>query len=330
VPQIKQVERIIRILQRLALCRELTVSTLYDFFERSVPKRTLQRDLIELSCADIPLFTKPGRGKELVWYLDSSYLKFVPMTVGSRELMASYFLERLSAVARGTQLEADTRSLLKKAKQFVAPDVFQLSDAVDPSKDLFGATFVGHIDYAPHSATIDLLIGAISDCKRCIFAYKRAHTEKVSEFEADPYLILYHKGALYTIVYVPSHNNFLFLPIQRIKGVSTTGASFKRRKDFSLDKVREGRFGIFGSEGLKPENVVLRFSSDIADVIAERIWHSSQKLTAHKDGSVTLTLKIIVSDELRAWVGSWLDYVTVVKPTNLLKERDRNQKRAAR
>lgn len=330
MPQIKQVERIIRILQRLALCREVTVGQLYEFFERGVPKRTLQRDLIELSCADIPLFTRPGHGKELVWFLDSNYLKFVPMTVGSRELMASYFLERLSTVARGTQLEADTRSLLKKAKQFVSPEVFHLSDTIDPSKDLFGATFVGHIDYAPHSATVDLLTSAIAECKCCHFVYKRAHSATTSDFDADPYLVLYHKGALYAVVYVPSHDNFLFLPIQRIRGVATTGKRFKRRKDFSLEKLRQGRFGIFGHEGLKPQHVELTFCSDVADVIAERIWHPTQRLTAHKDGSITLSMKLVVSDELRAWVGSWLDYVSVVKPANLLFERDRDRKSVAK
>lgn len=324
--EIKQVERIIRILQRLSLCRETTVGQLYDFFERAVPKRTLQRDLIELSGADIPLFNRQGKGKELVWYLDSNYLKFVPLTVGSRELMASYFLERLSEVARGTQLERDTRSLLKKAKQFLTPDIFHVSEGIDPAKDLFGATFVGHIDYAPHSATIDLLIAAISECKSCHFTYKKAQSEKESEFGADPYLILYHKGALYVVVYIPSHSNYLFLPIQRIKGVLTTGETFKRRKDFSLERLRQGRFGIFGHDRLVPQQVELRFAKYVAEVIAERVWHPSQQLTTHKDGTVTLTMRLVVSDELRAWVGSWLNYVTVVKPTGLLKEHDRDSR----
>ena len=322
MPETKQVERIIRILQRLALGREVTVGSLYDYFNRGVPRRTLQRDLVELSSADIPLRTRLGKGRELVWYIDTAYLKFLPMTVDSRELMASYFLERLAAVVRGTKLESDVCSLLKKAKQFVSGDVLHVSDSLDSSNDYFGVTFMGQVDYTPHSATIDTLISAISERKSCRFVYKTIAKKHPSEFDADPYLILYHKGALYAVVYVAYHDNFLFLPIQRIRAVAVSESSFRRRKDFSLDKLRSGSLGIFGGEGLKPQRVVLKFDRAIAEVIAERVWHPSQRITRHKDGSATLTLKVIVSDELRSWVGSWLDYVTVIRPADLLSKHD--------
>jgi len=135
-------------------------------------KTTLQRDLQELSCANIPLYTKPGRGRELVWCLDEEFVKFIPMTLSSRELMVSYFLERLAAVTRGTRLESDIQSLLAKAKQLVSPDVFRTSDQLENAQAMFGATFVGHIDYGPHSETIDTLVQAISQCRRCRFIYK--------------------------------------------------------------------------------------------------------------------------------------------------------------
>ncbi len=315
--EIKQVERVIRLLQRLALRPEVTVDQLYDYFDCGVPKRTLQRDLVELSCAGIPLVTKPGHGRELVWYLDPDFLKFVPMTIGSKELMASYFLERLAGIAHGTTLEADVHSLLDKAKQLVRPDVFHVHQPSDSADEFFGATFVGHIDYTPHSATIDTLITAISERRRCQLVYKPAMSEASSTFDADPYLILYHKGALYCVAFGLSHNKFLFLPIQRIRSAHPTGKTFKRSRAFSLEKIRQGRFGIFGNEHLRPQVVVLRFSEDIADVIAERIWHSSQKIERHADGSLTLSMKSVISDELRSWIAGWMDYVQVIKPASL-------------
>jgi predicted DNA-binding transcriptional regulator YafY len=317
LPDTKQVERIIRILQRLALKQETTIAQLYEYFEHDVPKRTLQRDLVELSSADIPLRTKPGKGKELVWYLESSYLRFVPMTVGNKELMASYFLERLANVAHGTKLEADIKSLLKKAKQLAPPEVFSLTETMNPSCDLFGATFMGYIDYTDHSATIDLLITAIAERKCCRFKYRPTWKHADSEFEADPYLILYHKGALYAIVFVPNHSNYVFLPVQRIRGVQTTGKSFKRKKDFSLDKLRAGRFGIYGGDNLKPQKVVLTFCPDIADIVAERQWHPSQKVTRKTDGSLTLSMTTVVSDELKSWIAGWMEYVRVDSPKGL-------------
>jgi len=314
---IKQVERIIRILQQLALKRDVTVNQLYQMFEKKVPKRTLQRDLYELSAADIPLVDRPGEGRELIWSMDRSFASFIPETIGSRELLVSHFMERLATVTKGTVLESNIRSLLAKARQLIAPEVFRSIDGDRMSPESFGVTFMGYIDYAPHSETIDRLVRAVSERRRCHFTYKAVWREEPSEFDAEPYLLLYHKGALYAVVYVPAHDNYIFLPVQRIRIVSVLDETFVRKPEFSLDTLREGRFGIYGGEDLKPERVVLRFRKEIADVVAERIWHPSQKMTHNKDGSLTFELKTIVSDELRAWIGSWLEHVEVLEPDHL-------------
>ncbi len=313
MPEFKQVERVIHILQRLAINGETTTTELYEYFDHKVTLRTLQRDLTEISAAGIPIVDEKGLGNQRVWRLINRYLKFIPETIGSQELLASFFLQRLSIVARGTSIEKDIKSLLSKARQLIGPDVFRSTEGFELSHDMFGATFMGYVDYSAHSDKIDRLVKAATECRRCRFAYKRASAEEVSEFEADPYLLLYHKGALYAVVYVEAHDNYIFLPVQRIRSIEETAARFKRRKDFSLDRLREGRFGIFGGPDLKPERVVLRFDRDIAEVVAERVWHPSQKLTRHDDGSLTLEMETVVSDELRAWIGSWLGHVEVVE-----------------
>lgn len=317
MPEIKQVERIIRIMQRLAVDRQVTVAQLYEYFDQVVPKRTLQRDLIEISSAGIPIHDTTANGQEKVWRLDSSYRQFVPETIESKELLASFFLERLSAIAKGTKLESDIKSLLKKSKQLVPSDVFQSIDNLAHSKEMFGTTFTGYIDYSLHSETIDILISAISLSKRCQFKYKKTWTDQISTFEADPYLILYHKGALYATVFVGKYDNYIFLPIQRINEVRPTGTSFVRDKNFRLEKLRKNRFGIYGHEDLKPERIVLRFNKEIADIVAERIWYPTQKITRHRNGSLTLVMSVIVSDELISWIAGWQNYVKVTSPKTL-------------
>ncbi len=312
MPEIKQIDRVIRILQRLYFKGQVTINELYEYFDRRVPKRTLQRDMIEISGAGIPVHDEQGHGRERIWYVEKNYLRFIPQTIGNQELLASFFLERLAVVARGTKLEQDILSLLEKAKQLVRPSVFESTDGQDLPHDMFGATFMGYIDYTDHSDKIDRLVTAASECRECRFVYKRGTAEKESEFTAKPYLLLYHKGAMYAVVFVSAHDNYIFLPVQRIRSVEFTGEKFERDKDFSLDKLREGRFGIFGGPDLAPERVVLRFVPEIADIVAERIWHPSQKLTRNGDGSLTMELETVVSDELRAWIGSWLDKVEVV------------------
>lgn len=317
MPEEKQINRVIRILQRLYTTGRVTVNELYQLFDRRVPKRTLQRDLINISDAGIPLTNEPGHGREQIWCIPRNYLRFIPQTIGNQEILASFFLERLALAAKGTRLENDVHSLLDKARQLAGPDVFHSTDGADLSHDMFGATFMGYVDYTEHSAKIDTLVKACSECRCCRFVYKRASSEKPSEFEAEPYLMLYHKGAMYAVVYVAAHDNYIFLPIQRIRSVEYTGERFTRKPDFSLEKLRESRFGIFGGPDCAPERVVLRFKPEIADVVAERVWHHSQQLIVNDDGSLTMELCTLVSDELRAWIGSWLDYVEVIEPEDL-------------
>ncbi len=320
MPEIKQIERVIRILQRLYVSRNITVNSLYQYFDGRVPKRTLQRDLVEISMADIPLSCEKPHGQEQVWSVDRGFLRFIPQTIDNQEVLASFFLERLASLTRGTRLERDIQSLLSKARQLTGPNVFHSSDGDFP-QDMFGATFMGYVDYSQHSEKIDRIIGAASQCRSCRFRYRRLSADADSEFDANPYLLLYHKGALYVVAYVEEHDNYIFLPVQRIRDVAVSDRTFTRDQSFSLEKLREGRFGIYGGPELKPERVRLQFSSDIADVIEERIWHPSQQIERKADGSVVLTLQTVVSDELRAWVGSWLDYATVIEPKDLLARK---------
>jgi len=74
------------------------------------------------------------------------------------------------------------------------------------------------------------------------------------------------------------------------------------------------------SSANEPANVKLKFSQDIAETIADRIWHPSQKIHRHKDGSLTLSMKAVVSDELLGWVSSWQHYVEILGPRKMREE----------
>lgn len=312
----KQIERLIRILQRLAIKGQVTVEELYRYFEGRVPKRTLQRDLVELSAADVPLRSEEAKGRRLVWTIDPGYLRFVPNLLRSREVAAVSVLRQFSGLFAGTPLETDANDFLRKARQLYPSDVVdELKD--DSMPPIFGMTFTGYIDYRPFALLIDRLIEAIVGRLEVRLTYKPHWKEKQSEFDGHPYLLLLHKGALYAVAYLPYHDNFVFLPVQRLRDVVITESVFTRKKDFDLDRLREGRFGIFGYEGQKPQRVVLRFKPEIADTVAERIWHPTQKLKRHRNGSLTLEMNVIISDELRSWIAGWLEYVTIVTPRYL-------------
>lgn len=303
-----QIERIIEILQRLSLKRTVTAHELHEYFDKRVSLRTIQRDLARIAACNIPLNETVGKNNQTTWSIDEGFLRFVPMTLGSREILASLMLKGIAEAFKSTPLERDAKAFLQKARQLYPSDaVAEVSEHA--SAQIFGFNQTGYIDYSKFSMIIDRLIQAIASRNSVVVDYKATWRDKSSKIDGNPYMLLLHKGAMYLVLYSNYFKTYIQLPVQRMLAVEVLDTTFRRDPKFSLEKLRRDRFGIFGFEGQKPQRVVLRFSKEIADTIAERIWHPSQKIKRHKDGSLTLEMKVIVSDELRGWIASWRGYV---------------------
>ena len=89
-------------------------------------------------------------------------------------------------------------------------------------------------------------------------------------------------------------------------------------EDFDLKKHMGKHFGIMHSP--KMYTVKVRFAPGIAAYIRERMWHPTQKTTEHKDGSLTLTMRVNETTELKRWLLSWGKGVTVLGPKALAAE----------
>ncbi|MFA7345229.1 MAG: WYL domain-containing protein [Terrimicrobiaceae bacterium] len=83
---------------------------------------------------------------------------------------------------------------------------------------------------------------------------------------------------------------------------------------------------IFGfiAHGEKPERIRLLFSAHVATYIRERVWHPSQILRQHRDGSLEMRIETSGHKELVRWVLSWMPDVEVLAPQSL-REREREK-----
>jgi predicted DNA-binding transcriptional regulator YafY len=318
MPEYKQIERLLRILQWLTTDREITVTGLYRKFEARIPRRTLERDLVALSSANIPLKSRPGKGREQVWYLEECFKHFIPQMIGSREVMASLLLGRFLDLVRGTSLERQAKSFLNKAKQIYDPSLIVDSDSM--SSSLFAVSQTGVIDYGPHAVTIDRFLQAASEKKYCRITYKGYSHKRPTEYKIAPYVMLIRKGTLYGVSREVNGDRIVQFLIHRIRSIEVVDERFKKPRDFLFDNLVKDSIGIFHNKDAKPVEVKLKFSPDIAETISDRTWHPSQKITAHKDGSITLSMKVIISEELIGWIGSWIGYVKIMEPIELRKE----------
>ena len=62
--EFSQIQRIVRILQLLTTRKDITTKELVDYFDHSVSKRTIQRDMLTLSENGVPLVSEKIKANE--------------------------------------------------------------------------------------------------------------------------------------------------------------------------------------------------------------------------------------------------------------------------
>lgn len=183
----------------------------------------------------------------------------------------------------------------------------------DPSHTDLGKQFTfyakGRIDYTPHAAHIEKLIGAAQEKRVCLVRYKAPGRETAREHRFLPVRIAAMNNALYAlggqvgtqcdVVERPCN-----LAIHRLHDVIMTD----KHLSFSLPK--EGNS--FGLPWHEPCTFTIRFSSKVAEYVRERIWADEQHMEDISDGELLLTLTTRSKPELDAWVRSFGEDAVIV------------------
>ncbi|MDL2267808.1 WYL domain-containing protein [Desulfovibrio sp. OttesenSCG-928-G15] len=190
----------------------------------------------------------------------------------------------------------------------------------------------GRIDYAPHEMTLQTLLCAITEQRVCIVKYQSARHKEVREYEYAPRQLLSFHDSFQVSGWIvqpkgkahPVLEHATTLAVHRCKEVTLT-----RRTSEHLPAPAVQESGLFGIMEDEPFAARIRFGQSAATYIAEREWSSEQKVTWHKDGSITLTLLAQSPAELISWVlgfeaeaevlsPKWLREAMVEKITNMV------------
>jgi len=328
MPEVTQLERALRILQLLSTGARLTVNELYEHFDRKVPKRTIQRDLLMLSGAGFPLVSeKTGRGNENVWYFMREFTSFFPVPIQLEELMAAHLLRRALRAFKGTRVEEDIEALLRKVDQLVPSSLLEVVEEPSRLGRMLDVIEVGAYDYGPYSSMISDSLRAILHRKVCRVSYRASGRKEVWTYEVEPHKLLLCRGRLYLVAYHRVHDDFFLLAFQRMEGLEVLDKDFVPERKFDMASFREGRLGLMSAG---PVKVRLRFSPDISHSVRGRLWHPSQRTRELEDGSLEVEMKVGITDELIGWIMSWQDYAEVLEPQRLREELRRRLKRMVR
>jgi predicted DNA-binding transcriptional regulator YafY len=103
--------------------------------------------------------------------------------------------------------------------------------------------------------------------------------------------------------------------LDRIERARLLGETFTVPDSFDIDALVAGSWGIW--QGAGEDEVVLRFSSEVAPRVRATPWHQSAQQTDLPGGGVELRLRVVSEVEMRPWVLGWGSLVEVVAPPSL-------------
>jgi len=301
-----------KILRRLEQMRQgMTPKELAFEFKTSV--RTIYRDLITLQDAGFPV-SSDRTEKGTVYFLTQSAGAISHLCFGPSELLALYLSQGILSQLRGTVFHDAIEQLLAKVDEVVPQSAREYFRELE---SYILVEIFTRRNYQKKARQIQAILACLRDktvLKMEYFSPNRGELER----EVDPYHLWIFGDSFYLIGFCHLNQEIRTFLVDRIKKALPTKKPFEMKSDFDFRKYSSESFRVMRSG--KAEEYELKFAPQISYLIKERIWHPSQTIHNHPDGSLTLRFCARGMEEVKSWVMSFGEMVDVLKPENLREE----------
>jgi predicted DNA-binding transcriptional regulator YafY len=135
----------------------------------------------------------------------------------------------------------------------------------------------------------------------------------------SPLALVVRDGMIYLVCVFEGYSDLRQLALHRIRSALTLDEGFKRPKDFSIDDyIGRGEFGV--TLNPRPIRLEARFRRKLAIYLKESPISDDQVIVNVDEKTILLKATTPDTLELRLWLRSFGDEVTVLKPVALRKE----------
>jgi proteasome accessory factor B len=284
--------------------------------EMQVSEKTIHRDLQTFLTAGFPLLETTTEFGRKQWHLDAD--KIQPgMAFTFDEALAFYLGRHLLEPLAGTPVWEAAQRGLKKVRASLSESALQY---IGKFADMVRQTSFGRHDYSTKAEVIDRLMVGIEDCRAVFITYQSLRATEPVTYDVYPYGLAYHRGSLYLVGRNPQREQVCHWKVDRIERAEIDEFRFQRPADFELQEHLASSFGIYHGDGAAEVRIRVRFSSAVARYVEESQWHSSQRLTKERDGSLLAEFCLDNTEEIKRWVMSFGPHAVVVEPETLRRE----------
>ena len=282
----------------------ITVNELANALDRS--ERTMYRWLNELSVdLKTPLYCSNG-GYYLLNGLENKKTDLIP-----EELLALRLSLKSSPFCEGSSIKKHAESAWHKVKATTPSE--NIAKAVDciESHSIKVTTPETYIK----PSIVDALENAINNHHRLHIVYRSQKSNQVNDYTIDPYAIVFRRHNWYVLAYCAEHEKVIQLKLVRFKHVENTGVGFDLPPDFSVEDYFKLSWEAWAGDEII--NARIKFSSRVAQMIAESKRHPTQKTYPQPDDSIILEVTVAGINEIAVWVMGYGKDAVVLEPKQL-------------
>ncbi len=281
--------------------------------EGKVDRRTIHRDLNAIAAAGYPLIADWSGNRKLYRFI-TGFKDVPPIGFTLQELLTLYFLRSQLEILQGTPFHDDLESVFGKINSVLPP---RYAAHLERLSRITLPLMQGRRDYSKAANLLSGLRTALLFQQKIKLLYKTPTGKKPVHYSVDPYSFIFHKGGLYLQGYAHNRKSVRTFAVERIHGIVTEHERFEIPAEYQPEEQFREAFGIVSESPLK---LRLRFSSQVAHSIVDRIWQPNQKIEKLRDGSIELSFTAGGRMEIIAWILSYGGHVELLEPPDLRLE----------
>lgn len=294
-------DRLLHVLNLLRGRQGLKASDLAK--ECEVSERTIYRDIIALSSANIPVYFDNGYR-----LLSDAFLP--PLNFTLEDYLVVKLSLSSSVLMENSPLRKHAKAVLGKIEANLNPTLkAEIEKVEEPLKISVKSTS----DFSGLSLIFKLIEQSILSKKSLRIEYESLET-KVTTRQVDPYSLIFRRHAWYLIGFCHLRSQIRIFRLNRIKKVTLLDKSYEIKPDFSLSTFFKDSWEIYQGE---PVIVKIRFKGTGTKVVESGQHHPSERISKSKDGSLIYEVKANGIEEIARWILGFGENAEVLEPKEL-------------
>lgn len=303
--QASRFSRILRVLELIQGRAGYGVKEMASELECS--ERTIFRDLNVLELAGIPWFFDEDQQR----YRVRPGYNFPSINLDDEDLIGQATATAITSTP-GLDVTNGAKPTTRKLWAGSREESSRLLDDVEK------VTAVLDLKLADHSKcheAIRTVQWSLIQGRKLTGTYASPYEKKLRRLDLHPYRLCLVRQAWYLVARPDDSDRPQTYRVARFRTLRPSDISAQVPDDFDLRSYFGNAWGVYrGSQSFK---VVVRFTTDAAELVTETTWHPTQTVERRRDGSVTLGFLVDGLNEIAYWLLGWSGRVTVIQPPEL-------------